>query len=160
MTPYYRIEINDDNSGPLLYHYHENPYLFASHSYSYWPIEMLKSWTLGMFQYTWIINTLCTNKVTKCFTSIFRTCSINDQCQSIPINAGSKFCYWSKMWLNKDQCQSIDRYWFSFIDIDIYWSALVSMPQIWSGIDHWSSMSCILEGQSGKVFCNKSGSSF
>ncbi len=52
-----------------------------------------------------------------------RTCCFNDQCRSIPINAGSKFCYWSKMWLNND------------------WSALVSMPQFWCGIDrYWSAL--------------------
>ena len=58
---------------------------------------------------------------------------------SILISAWSKFCYWSKMWLNKD------RYWFSLIDSDIYLSALVSMPQNWSSIDrHWSLIQHVL----------------
>ncbi len=62
---------------------------------------------------------------------------------SIAINAGSRFCYWSKMWLNNDQCRSMK------ININQYFSIKINANQCWirgcymiswlSSIDrHWS----------------------
>ncbi len=89
-----------------------------------------------------------------------RTCWINDQCQSIPINTGSKAL--TPMPINKYQCRSmkintdqyfsirinadqsilriIDQYWSSLITIDLYWDAFWinarNLIQHWSLIQH------------------------
>ncbi len=72
-----------------------------------------------------------------------RTCCINDQCRSIPINDGSNFWHWSKMYLNKGQCRSmkinIDQYFskrinadqFQSMPINQHWSALIGIEKFW-----------------------------
>ena len=63
--------------------------------------------------------------------------SINDQCWSIPINDGSNFWHWLIF---------IERHWELLIGIGVNARNLIRHWSEFIGIDHWYSMSCVLEG--------------
>ncbi len=74
-----------------------------------------------------------------CSWQYCRTCWINNQCRSIPINAGSDLWHWHQcrsININVDQWKSKPINTSQFSSMPIHFR---SIPQIWSGIDrYWS----------------------
>ncbi len=114
-----------------------------------------------MFQFLWIMS-LCLYNI--------RTCCFNDQCRSIPINAGSNLMYWSQcrsININIDQWQSIsiktsqciEKYWSILIVIDRHWYLLscildqfLKFDLSLIGIDrHWSLIQHVLKQWKGSI---------
>ena len=69
------------------------------------------------------------NEIDETCVTLSRTCCINDQCRSIPINDRSNFRNWSKIQLNL------------LIDIAINTLNLIRHWSLLIAIDHWYSMS-------------------